>query len=81
MSTAAAKRAEVLAAAVEAAGLDSVIIGDLVRPGDSAREAMADVTWLTGFAGSSGIAVVGPDVRVFVTDFRYVVRAAELIPE
>lgn len=42
---------------------------------------MADVRWLTGFAGSSGIAVVGPDRRQFVTDFRYLEVAATALPE
>ena len=30
---------------------------------------------MTGFTGSNGFAVVGPDVRRFVTDFRYVEQA------
>ena len=68
-------RAERLAGAVADAELDAVIVGDLVRPGDSAREAMADLIWLTGFTGTSGIAAVGPGLRVFVTDFRYAERA------
>ena len=58
-------------------GLDALVIGDLVHPGDSGREAMADVTWLTGFTGSSGIAVVGPEIRAFVTDFRYLAQVAD----
>jgi Xaa-Pro aminopeptidase len=41
---------------------------------------MADVAWLTGFGGSSGIAVVGADIRALVTDFRYTTRAAETVP-
>jgi Xaa-Pro aminopeptidase len=73
-------RADRLAEAVAAAELDSIIVGDLVRPGDSGRDFMADVTWLTGFGGSSGIAVVGPDARYFVTDFRYATTAAETVP-
>jgi Xaa-Pro aminopeptidase len=35
----------------------------------------ANVRYLTGFTGSNGFAVVGPDVRRFVTDFRYVAQA------
>jgi Xaa-Pro aminopeptidase len=35
----------------------------------------ANVRYLTGFTGSAGYAVVGPDVRRFVTDFRYVEQA------
>ncbi len=73
-------RADSLADVVAEAGLDAVIVGDLVRPGDSGRDFMADVTWLTGFGGSSGIAVVGPDARYFVTDFRYTTTAADTVP-
>ena len=36
-----------------------------------------NVRYLTGYTGSNGIAMVGPDTRVFVTDFRYVEQAAE----
>ncbi len=36
---------------------------------------MANVRYLTGFTGSTAYAVVGPAVRRFVTDFRYVERA------
>ena len=36
---------------------------------------MADVDWLTGFRGTSGVALVGPEVRLFVTDFRYTEQA------
>jgi len=66
---------------VAAAGLEAAIVGDLVRPGDSIRDSMADVAWLTGFGGTSGTVVIGPDVRVFVTDFRYTVLAAETVPD
>jgi Xaa-Pro aminopeptidase len=34
-----------------------------------------NLRYVTGFTGSSGLAVVGPDVRRFVTDFRYVEQA------
>ena len=73
-------RADKLAAGVAELGLDALIVGDLVRPGDSGREAMADVSWLTGFRGSSGLAVVGAEIRVFLTDFRYAEGARELLP-
>jgi Xaa-Pro aminopeptidase len=76
-----ADRADRLAAAVAEAGLDMAVIGDLVRPGDSHRDAMADVSWLTGFTGSSAIAVVGAEARDFLTDFRYSAGAAETVPE
>ncbi len=71
-----AERAQRLADLVAEEGLDRLIVGDLVRPGDSGPDAIANIRWLTGFTGTSGIAVVGPDVRVFITDFRYTERAA-----
>jgi Xaa-Pro aminopeptidase len=37
----------------------------------------ANLRYLTGFTGSNGYAVVGRDVRRFVTDFRYVSQAEE----
>ena len=80
MSAAPEARAERLAALAGQQGLDAVLVGDLVRPGDSGREAMADVRWLTGFRGSSGIAVVGPAIRAFITDFRYLAQVAGQIP-
>jgi Xaa-Pro aminopeptidase len=38
-----------------------------------------NVRYLTGFTGSNGMAVVGRDVRRFMTDFRYVEQAAAQI--
>src|SRR4051812_42770979 len=68
-------RADRLAEVVAEAELDALIVGDLVRPGDSGPDAIANVRWLTGFTGTSALAVIGPHARVFVTDFRYVERA------
>jgi Xaa-Pro aminopeptidase len=34
-----------------------------------------NLRYLTGFSGSNGLAIVGSDVRRFLTDFRYVERA------
>jgi Xaa-Pro aminopeptidase len=34
-----------------------------------------NVRWATGFTGTNALAVVGEDVRVFLTDFRYVEQA------
>jgi len=59
-------RAERLIEAIEAAGIDVLLVTDLVNVG-----------YLTGFSGSNGIAVIGPRTRAFVTDFRYVEQAAE----
>jgi Xaa-Pro aminopeptidase len=73
-------RADQLVDAAVAEGLDALLVGDLVRPGDSDRDAIADVTWLTGFTGTSGLAAIGPEIRTFVTDFRYLERAEALLP-
>jgi Xaa-Pro aminopeptidase len=50
--------------------LDALLVTDLVN-----------VRYLTGFTGSSGLAILGPDLRRFVTDFRYVAQAAEEVVE
>jgi Xaa-Pro aminopeptidase len=61
--------------------LDQFIVGDLVRPGDTAPDAMVNSCWLTGFTGSGGIALVGHDRNVLVTDFRYAERAEREVGE
>ena len=48
------------------AGVDVVLVTNLVNVG-----------YLTGYTGSNGLALVGPQTRTFVTDFRYVEQAAE----
>jgi Xaa-Pro aminopeptidase len=70
-----AERADKLAELVASEGLDQLIVGDLVRPGDSGPDAIANARWLTGFSGSSAIVVIGPGIRTFITDFRYTERA------
>ena len=60
-----ALRRERLCAAVAASGADAALITTLVN-----------VRYLTGFTGSNGIVLVGPDTRVFLTDFRYVEQSA-----
>ena len=69
-------RADRLEALAVEAELDAVLVGDLVRPGDSGPDAIANIRWLTGFTGTSGFAIVGPGRREFLTDFRYTERAA-----
>jgi Xaa-Pro aminopeptidase len=58
-------RADRLAAALE---VDALLITNLVN-----------LRYVTGFTGSNGMAVVGPDIRRFITDFRYVEQAAEQV--
>ena len=65
------ERADRLSELVVERELDALIVGDLVRPGDSGPDAIANIRWLTGFTGTSALAVVGPEIRGFVTDFRY----------
>jgi Xaa-Pro aminopeptidase len=57
-------RADRVAARLAEEELDLLLVTDLVN-----------VRYLTGFAGSNAVAVVGPDMRRFLTDFRYVERA------
>src|SRR3954471_24620198 len=58
-------RADRLAAAVGEQRLDALLVPTL----RSLRGA-------PGFAGTTGAAVIGPEVRLFFTDFRYVEQAA-----
>jgi Xaa-Pro aminopeptidase len=72
MSTQTTTRVDRLADAVAERGLDALLV-----------TALANVRWLTGFTGSSALAVVGagPEgVRVFLTDFRYLTQSAEQVP-
>jgi Xaa-Pro aminopeptidase len=42
---------------------------------------LTNVRYLTGYTGSNGLAVIGPDTRAFLTDFRYQEQsAAEVDP-
>ena len=67
--SASASRADRVSARLAAAGVDALLVADPI-----------DLRYLTGFSGSNGLAVVGPDVRRFVTDFRYVEQArAEVV--
>jgi len=70
------ERVERLASLVREHELDSLVVGDLVRPGDSGPADMVNLRWLSGFTGTSGAAVIRPSEAFFVTDFRYAERAA-----
>ena len=48
--------------------LDALLVTDLVN-----------VRYLTGFTGTNAACVVGPELRVFVTDFRYVEQAEQQV--
>jgi Xaa-Pro aminopeptidase len=59
-------RAERLGELVEKRELETLLVSDLTN-----------VRYLTGFTGTNGACLVGPGLRVFLTDFRYTERAAE----
>jgi Xaa-Pro aminopeptidase len=63
-------RADRVAARLPERGADVLLVTDIVNVG-----------YLTGFTGSSAMAVVGPDTRRFITDFRYVERAKAEVTE
>ena len=58
------ERADRLAALVAERELDRFLVSDLVN-----------VQYLTGFGGTNGACVCGPETRLFFTDFRYTERA------
>lgn len=62
--TAADARAAALSEAVAEAGLEALLVTNLLN-----------VRYLTGFTGTSGLCVVGPSHRGFFTDSRYTERA------
>jgi Xaa-Pro aminopeptidase len=62
------ERADRLSERMPDAGIDVLLVTSLVN-----------VLYLTGYAGSNGIALIGPEARTFVTDFRYVEQAAEQV--
>lgn len=77
----AAERGDRVAAKLGEHELEALIVGDLVRPGDSGPDAIAPVRWLTGFTGTSGLALVGAEERLFLTDFRYSERASREVAD
>jgi Xaa-Pro aminopeptidase len=50
--------------------LDALLVTNLVN-----------VRYLNGFTGTNGLCVISPDERLFITDFRYVERAAGEVPD
>jgi len=52
-------------------------VDDTPRPEALLVTTPANLRWLTGFAGSAGVLVVGPDRAVLATDGRYRTQAAE----
>jgi len=62
-------RADRVVAGFEGAAIDALLIAERVN-----------LRYVTGFTGSNGLAVLGPELRRFVTDFRYVEQAAAEVP-
>lgn len=64
-------RAERLIAELDGAGVDLLLVSNLVN-----------LRYLTGYTGSNGLALVGSGTRVFLTDFRYTEQVEqEVYPE
>ncbi|MGI8441273.1 MAG: M24 family metallopeptidase [Thermoleophilaceae bacterium] len=61
-------RPDRLAALLAEPGLDGLLVSDPVN-----------LRYLTGFTGTNGVAVVGPEQRAFITDFRYVDQAEQQV--
>jgi Xaa-Pro aminopeptidase len=63
-------RPDRVSARVQERGLTALLIMD-----------RADLRYVSGFSGTNGLAVVGPGIRRFITDFRYVERAKAEVTE
>jgi Xaa-Pro aminopeptidase len=61
-------RIEALRSAAQGAGVEALLVTNLTN-----------VRYLTGFSGTNGQLLVGPDGAVFFTDPRYAARAADLV--
>jgi Xaa-Pro aminopeptidase len=70
MTVATSARADRLVDQLAERELDAIIVTNLLN-----------VRYLTGFTGSNGVAIVSPDMRVFITDFRYVEQAQNQVPD
>ena len=57
-------RADRVAARLAEREADALLVTDLTN-----------IRYLTGFTGTAAMAIVGPDTRRFITDFRYIERA------
>jgi Xaa-Pro aminopeptidase len=64
------ERADRAAVLARERGLDLLLVTNLVN-----------VRYLSGFSGTNGACLIGPGERLFVTDFRYVERAASEAPD
>jgi Xaa-Pro aminopeptidase len=65
-----ARRADRVVEQLRERELDLLLVTELVN-----------VRYLTGFTGTNGAALVGPDQRTFLTDFRYLSQSAEQVAD
>jgi Xaa-Pro aminopeptidase len=65
-----ATRVERLVQRLRERELDSLLVTNLVN-----------VRYLSGFTGTNAVCVIGPEERLFFTDFRYVERAKREVPD
>ncbi len=63
-------RAERLTELFAEAGIEVLLVTDLVN-----------VRYLTGYTGSNGLALIGPQLRMFISDFRYQQQAGEEVDD
>lgn len=63
-------RLDRLTASFEGAGIDLLLVAHPIN-----------LRYVTGFTGSNGIALIGREMRRFVTDFRYTEQAAAQVPD
>jgi Xaa-Pro aminopeptidase len=63
-------RVERLVELLREEALDALLVTDLIN-----------LRYLTGFVGSNGLAVIGPDTRMFATDFRYATQMADEVDD
>lgn len=63
-------RLDLTTSAMVAAGIDALVVTKAVH-----------IRWLTGFTGSNGMAVIGPDGLTLITDQRYEVQVAHQLAE
>lgn len=63
-------RSQRLTELFEEAAIDVLLVTDLVN-----------VRYLTGYTGSNGVALIGPQLRMFMSDFRYQQQAKEEVDD
>ncbi len=65
-----------LQAIIQEASYDAILLTGVENPA-----AAKNLRYITGYTGSYGFAIVGPDYKYFVSDFRYRDQVAEQVPD